>query len=81
MKIIRFNRLIIKSSFSMIYTLFVRPGDAITESGDDPEVIRAKYFIRDEFLVSQEKNLTNTHTYTVEKNNGNDLLSFNLFNQ
>lgn len=27
-------------------------GDAIVESGDDPEVIRAKYFIRDEFLVN-----------------------------
>lgn len=25
---------------------------AITDSGEDPEVIRAKYFIRDEFLVS-----------------------------
>jgi hypothetical protein len=27
-------------------------GDAQIEQGDDPEVIRAKYFIRDEFLVS-----------------------------
>lgn len=27
-------------------------GDALIEVGDDPEVIRAKYFIRDEFLVS-----------------------------
>lgn len=26
-------------------------GDAIMETNDDPEVIRAKYFIRDEFLV------------------------------
>ncbi|OQR70721.1 guanine nucleotide-binding protein G(s) subunit alpha-like [Tropilaelaps mercedesae] len=26
------------------------PADAITDSGEDPEVIRAKYFIRDEFL-------------------------------
>lgn len=26
--------------------------DAMIEPGDDPEVIRAKYFIRDEFLVS-----------------------------
>lgn len=26
--------------------------DALIEPGDDPEVIRAKYFIRDEFLVS-----------------------------
>lgn len=25
------------------------------ESNDDPEVIRAKYFIRDEFLVSNPK--------------------------
>lgn len=30
-------------------------GDAIIESGDDPEVIRAKYFIRDEFLVSNQR--------------------------
>jgi len=29
----------------------VDTGDAIMESNDDPEVIRAKYFIRDEFLV------------------------------
>ena len=27
-------------------------GDALVEPGEDPEVIRAKYFIRDEFLVS-----------------------------
>lgn len=26
-------------------------GDALIEAGEDPEVIRAKYFIRDEFLV------------------------------
>lgn len=26
--------------------------DALIEPGEDPEVIRAKYFIRDEFLVS-----------------------------
>lgn len=28
-------------------------GDALIEPGEDPEVIRAKYFIRDEFLVSR----------------------------
>lgn len=33
--------------------------DALIEPGDDPEVIRAKYFIRDEFLVSKTKNLIN----------------------
>lgn len=27
-------------------------GDALAEPGEEPEVIRAKYFIRDEFLVS-----------------------------
>lgn len=32
--------------------LLLLPADAIADSGDDPEVIRAKYFIRDEFLVS-----------------------------
>ncbi|KAK3578459.1 hypothetical protein CHS0354_038548 [Potamilus streckersoni] len=26
------------------------PNDAVIEQGDDPEVVRAKYFIRDEFL-------------------------------
>jgi 5-methylcytosine-specific restriction endonuclease McrA len=26
---------------------------ALPESGEDPEVTRAKYFIRDEFLVSE----------------------------
>jgi hypothetical protein len=26
----------------------------LVEPGDDPEVIRAKYFIRDEFLVSEK---------------------------
>lgn len=31
---------------------FVVLADAMIEPGDDPEVIRAKYFIRDEFLVS-----------------------------
>lgn len=31
---------------------FCLPADAIAEPGDEPEVIRAKYFIRDEFLVS-----------------------------
>jgi hypothetical protein len=28
--------------------------DAMIEQGDDSEVIRAKYFIRDEFLVSKD---------------------------
>lgn len=32
--------------------LFNLLADALIEPGDDPEVIRAKYFIRDEFLVS-----------------------------
>lgn len=32
--------------------------DALIEPGDDPEVIRAKYFIRDEFLVSTSEILT-----------------------
>lgn len=35
--------------------MLIFSGDAIIESGDDPEVIRAKYFIRDEFLVSKIK--------------------------
>ena len=34
--------------------------DALVEPGDDPEVIRAKYFIRDEFLVSKLNNWSNT---------------------
>ncbi|XP_059139549.1 guanine nucleotide-binding protein G(s) subunit alpha [Physella acuta] len=32
------------------YTRYQVPPDAATEPGDDPEVVRAKYFIRDEFL-------------------------------
>jgi len=37
----------------------VDTGDAIMESNDDPEVIRAKYFIRDEFLVGVQPNYFN----------------------
>lgn len=36
----------------MVKKLFCAFIPAITDSGEDPEVIRAKYFIRDEFLVS-----------------------------
>ncbi|XP_059607342.1 guanine nucleotide-binding protein G(s) subunit alpha isoform X1 [Phlebotomus argentipes] len=32
------------------FTRYQTPADAIAEPGDEPEVIRAKYFIRDEFL-------------------------------
>lgn len=32
--------------------------DALIEPGDEPEVIRAKYFIRDEFLVSKHSTTT-----------------------
>uniref|UniRef100_A0A0B7AEC3 Guanine nucleotide-binding protein G(s) subunit alpha n=1 Tax=Arion vulgaris TaxID=1028688 RepID=A0A0B7AEC3_9EUPU len=32
------------------FTRYQVPPDASTEPGDDPEVVRAKYFIRDEFL-------------------------------
>ena len=35
-----------------------------TEPGDDPEVVRAKYFIRDEFLVSFHQII---HHHTVIK--------------
>lgn len=36
----------------MIFFFFIYViGDALIEPGEDPEVIRAKYFIRDEFLV------------------------------
>lgn len=38
--------------FSILTRYFVVLADAMIEPGDDPEVIRAKYFIRDEFLVS-----------------------------
>ncbi|CAI9737960.1 nucleotide-binding G(s) subunit alpha [Octopus vulgaris] len=46
----------VKAGKSKIETYFadferyVTPVDAHTEPGDDPEVVRAKYFIRDEFL-------------------------------
>ncbi|BFZ19259.1 hypothetical protein BsWGS_22298 [Bradybaena similaris] len=42
-----------KSKIEDYFPEFVRyqvPPDASTEPGDDPEVLRAKYFIRDEFL-------------------------------
>ncbi|KAH8253821.1 hypothetical protein KR032_007083 [Drosophila birchii] len=42
-----------KSKLSEYFSEFNKyqtPSDAIMESNDDPEVIRAKYFIRDEFL-------------------------------
>ncbi|KAK6185529.1 guanine nucleotide-binding protein G(s) subunit alpha [Patella vulgata] len=32
------------------YARYQTPPDAVSEAGDDPEVVRAKYFIRDEFL-------------------------------
>lgn len=44
-----------KSKLEEYFADFARyqtPGDAVPEPGDDPQVIRAKYFIRDEFLVS-----------------------------
>jgi hypothetical protein len=34
------------------FSRYQTPIDATAEPGEDPEVIRAKYFIRDEFLVS-----------------------------
>lgn len=34
------------------FTRYQTPSDAASEPGDDPEFVRAKYFIRDEFLVS-----------------------------
>lgn len=37
--------------FSLKTKLLLFKGDALIEPGEDPEVIRAKYFIRDEFLV------------------------------
>jgi len=36
------------------YARYQTPADASAEPGDDPEFVRAKYFIRDEFLVSAE---------------------------
>lgn len=35
------------------FARYQTPPDAAVEPGEDPEVVRAKYFIRDEFLVSQ----------------------------
>lgn len=34
------------------FSRYQTPVDATAEPGDDPEFVRAKYFIRDEFLVS-----------------------------
>jgi hypothetical protein len=44
----------LKNEFKYFFELLA---DAIMEPGDDPEVIRAKYFIRDEFLVSKIHNI------------------------
>lgn len=33
------------------FSRYQTPGDATSEPSDHPEVVRAKYFIRDEFLV------------------------------
>lgn len=44
-----------KSKLEDYFSDFARyqtPLDANVEPGEDPEVVRAKYFIRDEFLVS-----------------------------
>lgn len=40
-------------NLNFIFSLPTTEADAIAEASDDPEVIRAKYFIRDEFLVSR----------------------------
>lgn len=34
------------------FARYQTPFDAAVENGEDPSVVRAKYFIRDEFLVS-----------------------------
>lgn len=50
-----------KSKLEDYFAEFARyqtPGDALPEPGDDSQVIRAKYFIRDEFLVSYKFALT-----------------------
>lgn len=36
------------------FARYTTPEDAPPEPGEDPRVTRAKYFIRDEFLVSSE---------------------------
>lgn len=41
-----------RSHLNFLLNTLIFLADAIIETGDDPEVIRAKYFIRDEFLVS-----------------------------
>lgn len=62
--------LIVYYSNSCFFLNYIkRVGDALIEPGEDPEVIRAKYFIRDEFLVSSDIHLqhitllTHTHIY------------------
>lgn len=40
------------SDYFADFTRYSTPGDACAEPGEEPEVVRAKYFIRDEFLVS-----------------------------
>lgn len=49
------DRIVVTDFFCNFFIYFFfssSEGDALIEPGEDPEVIRAKYFIRDEFLVS-----------------------------
>ena len=46
-----------------------------TEPGDDPEVVRAKYFIRDEFLVSSHQ-IIHHHNYELPVSSANLSLWF-----
>lgn len=43
------------------FTRYQTPSDAQSEPGDDPEFVRAKYFIRDEFLRISTASGDNKH--------------------
>ena len=47
------------------FSRYQTPADVAAEPGDDPTFVRAKYFIRDEFLVSVK-------LYNNERNKGEE---------
>lgn len=46
------------------FSRYQTPADAANEANEPPEVVRAKYFIRDEFLVSKRHLLFRFFVFT-----------------
>lgn len=49
------------------FTRYQTPMDATPDPGEDPPVIRAKYFIRDEFLVCLNYDYVMLYIYDIYK--------------